>query len=181
MSETKVVIKEKVRFSYAHVWEPNAMEEGQTPKYSVSIIIPKTAKKTIARIQAAVKAAEEQGKASKFDGKIPTRYKNPVLRDGDEERPDDEAYKDSFFVNASSTKKPEIVDENLDPILNKDDFYSGCYGQVSLNFYAYNKGGNKGIAAGLNNLRKTADGERLGGAFSSAEDDFGSEVGVDLM
>lgn len=180
MSETKVVIKEKVRFSYAHVWEPVAMEEGQTPKYSVSIIIPKSAKKTLAKIEAAIKAAEQAGKNSKFDGKIPAKYKNPTLRDGDEERPDDEAYQDSFFINASSTKKPEIVDANLDPILDKDEFYSGCYGQVSLNFYAYNKGGNKGIAAGLNNLRKLEDGDRLGGDFSSAEDDFGDD-GDDLM
>lgn len=177
MAETKAttkVVTGKVRFSYAHVWEPKAIEEGATPKYSVSIIIPKKDKVTIAKIQDAIKAALEEGKASKFGGKIPSTYKKP-LRDGDEERPDDENYKDSYFINANSTNKPAIVDESMNAILEKEEFYSGCYGRASVNFYAFNTAGNKGIACGLNNLQKLEDGERLGGGRTSAEDDFGTD------
>ena len=87
---------------------------------------------------------------------------------------DDEAYAGSMFLSANSNIKPGIVDENLDPIMDKDEFYSGCYGRASVNFYAYNVGAIKGIACGLSNLQKLEDGERLGGSISSAEDDFGS-------
>lgn len=174
---TKVITGKGVRFSYAHVFEPSAIEEGQEKKYSVSIIIPKKDKKTIAKIQAAIKAAAEEGKA-KFGGKVPKNYKQP-LRDGDEERPDDEAYADSYFINANSTRKPQLVDEDLDPILDKEEFYSGCYGRASVNFYAFNVSGNKGVACGLNNIQKLEDGERLGGSVSTAEDDFGDDE--DLM
>ena len=174
---TTKVVTSKVRMSYAHVFEPTAIEEGQTKKYSVSLIIPKSDKKLIAKIKAAIENALEEGKA-KFGGKIPATYKSP-LRDGDTDRPEDENYENSYFINANSIRKPSIVDENLDPIMDQDDFYSGCYGRASVNFYAYNVSGNRGIAAGLNNLQKLEDGPKLSGGASSAEDDFGSDD--DLM
>jgi hypothetical protein len=169
VSETKVITG-KVRFSYAHVWEPKAIDEGGKPKYSVCLLIPKSDKKTIARIQQAVETAKQQGKATKFGGKIPTNLKLP-LRDGDEERPDDEVYAGHYFVNASDSKRPGIVDAKRDPITDKEEFYSGCYGIASVTFFPFNTSGNKGVACGLNNLMKTADGEPLGGR-QSAEDDF---------
>lgn len=166
---TKVVTG-KVRFSYLHVWEPTAIEEGQDKKYSASLIIPKSDKKTIAEIKKAIENAKEIGKNSKFGGKIPPTLKTP-LRDGDEERPDDENYKDSYFVNANAKTKPGIVDSQAKPILDQDEVYSGCYGRASITFYAFNTSGNKGIACGLNHLMKLEDGEPLGGR-STAESDF---------
>jgi hypothetical protein len=167
------VITGEVRFSFVHVFEPHAMNETQEAKYSVSIIIPKSDKKTIAKIKAAIEEAKIEGKA-KFGGKIPNNLKVP-LRDGDIDREDDEAYAGSMFINANSSRKPGLVDENVDPIMNKDDFYSGCFGLASVNFYPYNAGGTKGIACGLNNLQKLKDGEPLGANVASAADDFGGE------
>lgn len=165
---TKVVTGE-VRFSYLHVFEPHAIEPGQDEKYSVSLLIPKSDKKTLTKIKKAVEAAKVAGQA-KFGGKIPPNLKTP-LRDGDTERPDQEEYKGHYFINANSTNKPGLVDANVDPIMDSTELYSGCYGRASVNFYAYNVSGNRGIACGLNNLQKTRDGETLGGR-SRAEDDF---------
>lgn len=173
MSETKVITG-KVRFSYAHVFEAVAINEGDKKKYSVAVLIPKTDKKTIAKIEAAVKAATEAGKTSKFGGKIPPTLKKP-LRDGDAERPENEEYAGHYFINASSQTRPGILNENGEEMLNKEDFYSGCYGLVSLNFYPFNSNGSKGIAAGLNNIKKTDDGEKLGSGRSSAQEDFEEE------
>lgn len=175
MSEltTKVVTGKGIRFSYAHVFEPVAIEEGQQKKYSVSLIIPKSDKETLKKVEQAIKNAAEIGKASKFGGKLPANLKTP-LRDGDEERPDDDAYENAMFITANTTTKPGVVDADLNPIIDPDEFYSGCYGRASVNFYAFNVSGNKGVAAGLNNLQKLEDGERLSGG-SSAADDFGSE------
>ena len=172
MSDTKVITG-KVRFSYANVFKPKAIEEGQKEKYSVSILIPKKDKITLNKINAAVAAATEAGKTSKFGGRIPANLKLP-LRDGDIDRPEDEAYAGCFFINANSVRKPAVVDANVDPIMDQDGFYSGCYGRASINFYPYNEAGSKGIAAGLQNLQKLEDGEKLAGG-STAEEDFGDE------
>lgn len=158
----------KIRLSYVHLFEPRAIE-GNEPKYSVSVIIPKSDKETLQAIKEAVAEAKEQGKG-KWSGKVPANLKTP-LHDGDSERPDDEAYAGCYYLNASSKNKPGIVDINVQPILDATEVYSGCYARLTLNFYAYNANGNKGIAAGLGNVQKLADGEPLGG-FTRAEDDF---------
>lgn len=161
----------KVRLSYAHIFEPHAMNDGQEAKYSVSVIIPKTDKETLKAIKEATDQAKKDG-ASKWGNKIPANLKTP-LRDGDEERPDDEAYAGCYFLNASSKNRPGIVDQNVQPVLDSTEVYSGCYARLTLNFYAYNASGNKGVAAGLGNIQKLEDGEPLGG-FTRAEDDFES-------
>ena len=165
---TTKVVTGKVRFSYCNVWTPKSIN-GSDPKYSVSLIIPKTDKETVANINAAIEAAKQEG-LSKFGGKIPANLKLP-LRDGDIDRADDENYANCYFVNANSTTAPGIVDRNRKPIMDSTEVYSGCYGRASITFYAFNTNGNKGIACGLQNLQKLADGEPLGGR-SRAEDDF---------
>ena len=108
-----------------------------------------------------------------------TAIKNP-LRDGDIERPDDEAYANSYFVNANSASAPGIVDADRQPIIERSEMYSGIYGRASINFYAFNVNGNRGIACGLNNLQKLRDGEPLGGK-ASAESDFATEEDDDFL
>ena len=100
---------------------------------------------------------------------MPANLKTP-LRDGDTDRPDDEAYKDSYFFNANSKQKPQVVDNKVEPIIDQSEVYSGCYGNISISFYAYSINGNKGIAAGLGNIQKLKDGESLGGRTTAAED-----------
>ena len=176
-NNTKVVTG-IVRLSYEHVWEP-ASVNGSTPKYSVSLIIPKDDVKTIAAINAAIENAIKEGTA-KFGGKVPPKgaLKLP-LRDGDTER-DDEAYRNAYFVNANSTTPPQIVDRAVQPILDRSEVYSGCYARVSINFYAFNSNGNKGVACGLGNIQKVRDGEPLGGK-SSAADDFATDLDDDFL
>ena len=166
-SATKVVIP--CRISFANIWEPKAINGGDE-KYSVSCLIPKSDKKTIARIQKAVEAAKEDGKTRKWGGKIPPNLKLP-LRDGDIDRPDDENYEDCYFLNASSKDAPQVVDRKVNPVLDPMMVYSGCYCNVSVNFYAFNANGNRGVAAGLGNIQFVRDGERLSGK-ASADADF---------
>ena len=171
-NKTKVVTGINTRFSYFNGWEPVSIN-GSKPKYSISVLIPKTDTATINKINEAIDIAIEEGIA-RFGGKKPNKatLKLP-LRDGDLER-DNDAYKGHYFINANSINAPQIVDANLDPILDRNEVYSGCYGRVSLNFYAFNSNGNKGIACGLGNVQKLRDGEPLGGR-SSAKDDFATE------
>lgn len=179
---TKVITGPNTTFSYLNCFEPKAIQGG-TPKYSVSLIIPKSDTKTIEKIKAAIQAAYEEGQSKlKGNGKsVPALsvLKTP-LRDGDEERPDDEAYRDSYFINANSGTAPGIVDADCNPILDRNEMYSGVKGRASINIYAYNVNGNRGIACGLNNLQKIRDGEPLGGK-ASAESDFATDDDDDFL
>lgn len=179
---TKVITGINTRWSYVNAWEPKSINGG-APKYSVSLIIPKSDTKTLEKIRAAIQAAYEEGQSKlKGNGRsVPalSALKMP-LRDGDAERPDDEAYANSYFVNANSGTAPGIVDADRNPILERSEVYSGVYGRASINFYAFNSNGNKGIACGLNNLQKIRDGEPLGGK-SRAEDDFAEEDEDDFL
>ena len=173
---TKVITGVNTRWSYANVWDAKSINGG-APKYSVSLIIPKSDTVTVNKIKAAIEAAYEEGQSKlKGNGKtVPTLsiLKTP-LRDGDLERPDDPAYANAYFINANSASAPGIVDADRQPILERSEVYSGVYGRASINLYAFNSNGNKGIACGLNNLQKIRDGEPLGGK-SRAEDDFASD------
>ncbi|MBR0515135.1 MAG: DUF2815 family protein [Clostridia bacterium] len=171
---TKVITEKNTVFSYLTVNEPKTPIGGGTPKYSVSLIIPKSDTETIQKIRKAIRAAYDEGQNrlkgnSKFLPALED-LKTP-LRDGDKERPGDEAYKDAYFLNASSTSKPGLVGRDCTPLFDSSEWYSGISGKASINFFAFNTNGNRGIACGLNNLQKLKDGTPLGG-HSRPEDDF---------
>jgi hypothetical protein len=172
-TQTTKVITGLVRLSYANLFKPASIDGKGEEKYSVSLLIPKSDTETIAKIEAAVEVAKEMGK-SKWGGKIPAKLKLP-LRDGDEERSDDDAYVGHYFINASSKSKPGVVDRTKQPVLDQEEVYSGCYGRASINFYPFDTNGNRGVAAGLQNVQKLKNGEPLAGK-SSALDDFSEEL-----
>lgn len=178
----KVITGPDTRWSYANVWEAKSINGG-TPKFSVSLIVPKSDTKTVSKIKAAIEAAYREGESKlKGNGKtVPpmTAIKLP-LRDGDKERPDDPVYAGAYFINANSATAPGIVDADRNPIMARFEVYSGVYGRASISFYAFNSNGNRGIACGLNNLQKIRDGEPLGGK-ASAESDFATDGDEDFL
>lgn len=171
------MITPEFRVSYARVWEPGQNDEGKDV-YSLSMIFNKeeTPPDGIKKMQDGIKTAAEE-KWGKDQSKWPRQMKI-CLRDADQEdrsNPNadnyDPAYVNAYFMNGKTFNKPGIVDENVDPILDQNQFYSGCYARASIVFAAYDKGGGKGVGCYINNLMKTRDGDRLGGA-APAEDDF---------
>lgn len=166
---TTKVVTGKVRFSYLHVFRPHAVTEGQEPKYSVCLLIPKSDTVTKKKIEDAVTAAV----AAKWPNKKPSGIRLP-LRDGDAEEKG-ESYKGCWFVNVSSKDKPGVVDADLNPILDPTELVSGDYGRASINAFAYDQAGNKGVSFGLNNIQKLATGVPLGNK-TRAEDDFAEDL-----
>lgn len=169
---TTKVVTGKVRLSYVHVFEPFSNNDDQPEKYSCVILIPKSDTKTLGAIKKAQEAAAEAGKQKTFNGKIPNNLKT-TLHDGDEDgdlerNPE---YEGHMFMSVSSKTRPGIVDRNVQPILDSTEVYSGCFARVSINAFAYNTQGNRGISFGLNHIQKLEDGDYLGGR-SRAEDDF---------
>lgn len=181
MNNTRVVTG-KVRFSFVNVFEAKAFGEGQEPKYSVMLLIPKSDIGTVNRIKAAIDAAAQKGLSTKFGGRLPAILKT-TFKDADKDMDQDgmifaekwDYTAGHYIINVSTRNQPQIVDANLNPIINPIELYSGCYGRASINFFAYNNNGNKGISAGLNNLQKLEDGEPLG-SMTTAEQDFADSV-----
>lgn len=173
-SATRVVTG-KVRLSYVHLFEPYTNDPEKEARYSVTILIPKKDKATMEKIRAAETAAKEEGKSSKFGGKIPSNLSS-IIHDGDEEADLERnpEYAGHFYMAMSSKTRPGVVDADLNAILDPMEVYSGCYARVSINAFPYNTAGKKGVSFGLNNVQFLEDGEPLGGR-TRAEDDFADE------
>lgn len=169
---TKVLTGE-VRLSYANLTTPRAPQQGGEPKYSVTLLIPKTDAATIANINASIKAAYDDGVSKKWGGAHPTPKQ--IVHDGDGLRPSGLPFGDEckghWVLIASTKNKPQVVGiDNLDCELAPSDIYSGMYARVTINFFAYDTAGSKGVGCGLGNVLKTRDGEALAGGASAASD-----------
>ena len=172
------VITGKVRASFVHIFEPQSIN-GSEPKYTCSLIIPKSDTTTLNKIRSALDQAKETGR-TKWGGKIPANLKMP-LRDGDVDRPDDPAYEGCFFVNATSKEAPGVVDRDRVKITDPQRIYSGCYIRACIDFYPFNVNGNRGLACALKGVQFWSDGEPLNGRvraesiFDAIEDDDDDE------
>ncbi|MFL0197363.1 DUF2815 family protein [Clostridium sp. WILCCON 0269] len=180
INDPQNVVTGKVRLSYVHLCTPYANRNGGEPKYSATLLIPKSDIATKQRIDAAINAAIQYGVKEKFNGIRPPVLSTPV-HDGDGARPSDgmpfgEECKGHWVLTASDKDKQDIVDINLNPILDQTDIYSGMYARVSIRFFPYTNSGKKGIGCGLGPVQKLGDGEPLGGRISAA-DAFGDSTG----
>ena len=176
MEKTHVVTG-KCRFSFVSVFQPRKTDDMAEPKYELTLLIPKSDKKTYNAIMEAIDAASKKG-AAKFGDKWPAKPKH-TLKDGDGYKESGDAYgpecKGCWVLRASSKTAPGVVDMNCQDILNQTEVYSGCYGRASIDFYPFVVPSNKGISCGLQNVQKLADGEPLGGGRTRAEDDFADD------
>jgi hypothetical protein len=164
----KKIITGRTRLTYVNLFVPRAVEEGQEPRYSVCLLIPKGDIKTLQEIHRAVEEVKKSG-IHVWGGKVPESLKMP-LRDGDAEKPEQMEFAGHYYLNASSRQRPGVVDPHLKEILDSREVYSGCYGRASLNFYAYARGASNGIACSLQNVQKIAEGEPLTGRARPEED-----------
>lgn len=177
MSKTQITTG-KCRLSYVNVFSPKLMPDGQTEKYSVTLLIPKQDKTTLAKIKSAIEAAKDHYKQKHPGKRLPSNL-NTTMHDGDGERPSGGEFtpecKGCYVITVSSKNKPVVVDATKTPITDPAEVYSGCYGRAVLNFYVYDTAGNIGVSAGLNGIMKLTDGEPLaGGVVTDADwdDDF---------
>ena len=171
-ASSTVITGRRTRLSYAQLFEPKGFD-GSKPVYSASLIIPKDDKRTLDLIRSAIKAAYDAG-AYKLRGNSKNTPAlediNLPLNDGDKKRPNDPAYANSYYINAKNQDQPKLFGLDGEEVMSRSDLYSGCYARCKIQFYCYNRNGNKGIAASLLGLRKSADGKPLGGSICTADD-----------
>lgn len=170
----------QVRLSYVHLFTPYTNPNGGEPKFSTTILLPKSDFATKQRIDFAIQAAIQAGVSSKWNGVRPPQIATPI-HDGDGVRPSDgmlfgDECKGHWVFTASSKQQQAVVDASVQPILNQTEIYSGIYARVNVNFFSYANSGKKGIGCGLGPVQKLADGEPLGGHMS-AEEAFGGGAG----
>ena len=163
---------------YAFVFKPGkAMDPTKPPQYAVTLAFDKAEPKLKKLKEAIVEIAKAKFGAKAGQMLEKGQLKNP-LRDGDTDKADDEHFAGKYFLTARSNDKPGVVGDDTEPLFDQEDFYSGCTARADIWLYAYEKAGNKGVAAILNNVQKLGDGERLGGhrsaseAFKEAEDEL---------
>ncbi len=165
------------RASYLTVFKPKVNKdspEGTEPKYSVTLLIPKTDTVTLEKIR----QAQENAAKLKFTAKMPAKL-HYTLHDGDlPKESDGEAFgeecKGHFVIAVASKYKPKVVDLNNDEIIDPSELVSGDYIKASLNFYGFDFKGKKGVSAGLGNILFIRKGDPLGSS-SRPEDDFAED------
>lgn len=170
------MILKNVRVSFVSVVKPSANLSGDL-KYSVQVHISKNDKANLALANEGIEKAIIKGKESKWGGKKP-KFRYEPLRDGDAELASgdqtDKVYEGIYFFTATMDPaygKPGVVDEHLNPVMDPDKIYSGCYCNVDVKPFPYDNSGNKGVGWGLSNIMFVRDGERLDGR-QSAQDAF---------
>ena len=174
------VITGKVRFSFVNIFEPKEDASGGNPKYSVTLLIPKSDTATLNKIKEAMTEARENFCKRNGASALPQKP-NHTLHDGDGVRDSGDPYgpecKGCYVITVSSKQKPVIVDSFRNPITDPAEVYSGCYGRAAINFYGYNANGKKGISAGLLSIQKLHDGDPFGtvGSADDFADDFKDE------
>ena len=174
------VITGKVRCSYVNIFEPKESNDGGEPKYSVTLLIPKSDTATLGKIKEAMVDARENYCKRNGATALPQKP-NHTLHDGDGVRDSGDPYgpecKGCWVITVSSKQKPVIVDSFRNEITDPSEVYSGCYGRAAINFYGYNSNGKKGISAGLLSIQKLSDGEPFGTVGSA--DDFNDDYRAD--
>lgn len=168
------VLTGEVRLSYVHLVEPRVKKPGDEPKYSVTLLIPKTDYATKADIDASIQAAAQDALSRVWNGAAPPTINVPIY-DGDGVRPSGEPFGDEckghWVMSASTINKPQVVGvQNIAQELPPREIYSGMYARVTIRFFGYSNSGNKGIGCGLGNVMKTRDGDSLSGSTSAASD-----------
>lgn len=175
--DNQKVITGLVRFSFVHVFEPWGQDDNKK-KYQATLLIPKSDKETIRCIKEAIENAKAYGKTSKWHNKIPNKLEI-AFYDGEDKADEHPEYEDMMYISAKSDRKPQVIDLYKQPIDDPEEFYSGCWGRASIQFYPYDFNGKKGVACALNNLQKVKDDTRFGASISNAEDDFDDDFAED--
>ena len=168
------VLTGEVRLSYVHLIEPRTNKPGDDPKYSVTLLIPKTDLATKADIDASIQAAAQDAVSKVWNGAAPPQLRVPIY-DGDGVRQSGEPFGEEcrghWVMSASTFNKPQVVSvQNINQELPPREVYSGMYARVTIRFFGYSNSGNKGIGCGLGNVMKTRDGEALAGSASASVD-----------
>lgn len=170
------VLTGEVRLSYAHLTQPRSSRPNEAPKYSVTLLIPKTDVATVNEIHSAIKAAYETGVTGKWAGKHPIMKE--ILHDGDGVRQSGQPFGDEckghWVITASkqaANGAPFLCSiEDRNSVIAPTEIYSGIYARVTLEFYPYDRPDSKGVACGLRGVMKTRDGEPLCGTVVTSSE-----------
>lgn len=181
-NETTAVVQ-NVRLSYVNVFKPYSNSPEQAPKYSSTILLPKSDLVSKQNLDAAIQAAVQKGLNEKWNGVMPPVVANPI-HDGDGVKQDGTPFGDEckgcwvFTASSNADRQPQVVDRNVQPILDQSQIYSGVYANVAINVFPYIHTGKKGVGFGLTHIQKVRDGEVLGGAPVSADKVFSALGGA---
>ena len=143
--------KVKGILSYPHLFQPRAVQQGDEPKYSVTVLI-KDNDPQLAEIQRIL----EQEKANGFPSGFPENghvFLKPAK---------DYPGWHQVSGNAKADSKPHLVDAAMQPIMDQSKVYAGTVAWVQFNTFVYNQTVNKGVSAGLNGVMMTGEEGELG-------------------
>lgn len=180
-SNTTKTVTPKARIAFAQLFEAKSFD-GNPAKFGCTLIFDKEAQAS-PEFKKMKELASNSAK-EKWGDKLPATMRSPFRSSSEKEGMAgfDEG---TVFINVSSKNQPRVVDKNkvngaFPLIQDASKVYSGAYVRASVNAYAYDQKGNKGVAFGLNNVQFLTDGERLGGGQTNPNDEFENAGGDNI-
>lgn len=164
---------QNVRLSFAGLWKAEPFAPGDDPKFKGTFLVPKDDAKQSKMVEAAILETAKAKWGAKAEGILKGIRGNTnkfCWQDGDTKTYD--GYEGMMALSAKNGKRPLVIDRDRSPLTEADGKpYSGCYVNVSVEFFAYETKGN-GIAASLLGVQFVRDGDAFGGGGIASEDDF---------
>lgn len=170
----KHVISPEFRVSYPNIFEPKLNQLSKKLEFSMVALFKKgqDIKSLEEKVLEALKEKWGEGKITKtgnqyqytnakstFNIRLPFRDQGDRIKDGNLPGGHEAG---AIYLNLKSNKKPGLVDQTLQDIIDPNMFYAGCYARAALTPFAYDQAGNKGVSFGLGAVQKVKEGEPLG-------------------
>lgn len=170
------LVTPEFRMSYPNLTKPRMNKLSKKLEYSVAALFKKG--EDLSALKAAVLEACEE-KWGKDKTKWPQNLRTPFRDQADRAKPNEKGERvlpegyvaGAIYLNLKNERKPGVVDANVQPILDENEIYGGCYARASVQVYAYDFGGNTGVNFSLQNVQKTRDGDPFSHRVR-AEDEF---------
>jgi len=160
--------------SFPVLFSPKAVVPGAEPRFSLNLLFDAAAQKSteFAALKRAVIAAidEKWGNGKGQDKAFIARLHLPFLACKDVTY-DGYDILNGVFIRPWSKNKPGIVDAQRQEITVAGDVWAGQHVRCTVNPFAYEQTGNRGISFGLNNVQVCrTDGKRLDGRRAANQD-----------
>lgn len=174
------------RLSFVNLLTPGKKINNKTKKevddYNCNLLFPKATDLSAMKKAAADAAIAEWGdKAAKLiaDGVIKSPFLDGDGKEAINKKTGDryEGFEGTTFLRVGTQQKPKLVNKKVEPIVDKEELYSGCYAYAVVHAFTWaNEQNGRGVSFGLSMVQVVKDGDRLGGGGGGDPDAFFEKI-----